>query len=105
MCIANALHTLLTREDLPTSKLIVINSDCLGAFEKVGLKKEGVGRKVAQILKKVRARMAYRGVILPEYEFRHVKAHTGKTDARSWVNDWCDQEAKKWMRTGLAPRE
>lgn len=105
MCMANALYTLLMREDLPATGLIVINNDCLNSFEKVGLRKQGVGRKVAQLLKKVRNRMARRGVILPEYEFRHVKAHSGKGDPRSLVNEWCDQEAKKWMRSGLAPRE
>jgi len=35
------------------------------------------------------------------YEFRHVKAHSGKNDARSFVNEWCDKEAKKWMRYSL----
>lgn len=31
-------------------------------------------------------------------EFRHVKAHTGINDKRSYVNDWCDLEAKKQLR-------
>jgi ribonuclease HI len=30
---------------------------------------------------------------------KHVRAHTGKDDARSWVNEWCDKEAKKQMRS------
>ena len=30
-----------------------------------------------------------------DIEFRHVKAHTGKDDARSYVNDWCDKNAKQ----------
>ena len=29
---------------------------------------------------------------------KHVRAHTGKDNARSHVNAWCDQEAKKRMR-------
>lgn len=28
-------------------------------------------------------------------EFRHVKSHTVICDARSYVNEWCDTEAKK----------
>ena len=29
---------------------------------------------------------------------RHVKAHTGDlTEKRSWINDWCDKEAKRRM--------
>jgi len=98
MCMANALHTLLSQKELPTTNLIVINSDCLFSFEKIGLKKDGIGKTVAQILKKVRKEMAWKGVIMPKFDFRHVKAHNGTPDARSWVNDWCDKEAKKWMK-------
>jgi ribonuclease HI len=29
---------------------------------------------------------------------KHVRAHTGKDDPRSWVNEWCDGMAKKEMR-------
>lgn len=31
-------------------------------------------------------------------EFRHVKAHSGVQDSRSYVNKWCDKEAKKQLR-------
>lgn len=30
--------------------------------------------------------------------FKHVKAHTNATDKRSWVNNWCDMQAKLSMR-------
>lgn len=34
-------------------------------------------------------------------QFRHVKAHNGTEDKRSWVNDWCDRQCKmqfqKWF--------
>jgi len=30
-----------------------------------------------------------------EYRFKHVKAHTNKKDIRSWLNRWCDQNAKE----------
>jgi len=29
---------------------------------------------------------------------RHVKAHTKVSDARSFVNRWCDKQAKKQLR-------
>lgn len=29
---------------------------------------------------------------------RHIKGHNGGRTARSWVNEWCDREAKKHMR-------
>lgn len=30
---------------------------------------------------------------------RHVKAHTGRNDVRSWLNRWCDQQAKQIARS------
>jgi ribonuclease HI len=104
MCMANALHTLLCQKELPSTKIIVVNSDALFAFEKIGLKKEGTGKAVAKILKQLRHATSYKDVIMPKFDFRHVKAHNGTNDARSWVNDWCDKEAKKWMRLQI-PKE
>jgi ribonuclease HI len=31
-------------------------------------------------------------------EIRHVRSHKGTDTARTWVNEWCDQEAKKHLR-------
>lgn len=101
MCMANALYALLTQKELPSTNWIVINSDCLFAFEKIGRKKEGIGKTIADILRKVREQTSVKGVIYPKFEFRHVKAHNGSPDARSWVNEWCDKEAKKWMRESI----
>ena len=99
MCIGNALFTLLAQKELPSAKLIVINSDCLFCFEKIKRKsKDRIGRQVAEILRKVRVKTSFRGEIMSKFEFRHVKAHNGTPDARSFANDWCDKEAKKWMR-------
>lgn len=33
-----------------------------------------------------------------KFKYRHVKAHTSIKDSRTWVNNWCDKEAKKWMK-------
>lgn len=98
MCMANALHALSSHPELPTAELIVINSDCLHAFKKIGLKStDEIGKKIATELKILRAKTAV-GKKMPEFEFRHVKAHSGVNDKRSVVNEWCDAEAKKWMR-------
>lgn len=32
-----------------------------------------------------------------QVEFRHVKAHSGVNDARSYVNEWCDKNAKYYL--------
>ncbi len=97
-CIANALHTLLKIENLPTTNWLIINTDCLGCFNWVKLKsKNPIGKLIAQLIKKIRARCGKNGK-LPKYQLRHVKAHTTNKDARSMVNKWCDNEAKKHMR-------
>jgi ribonuclease HI len=36
-----------------------------------------------------------------ELVLRHVKAHKHKDTPRHWVNDWCDKEAKRLLRTYL----
>lgn len=102
MCMANAIATLLAQKELPGVNLIIINSDALFTFQRIGLnKKDEIGRKVAQLLRQLRKRMSIMESVLPKFEFRHVKAHSGKNDSRSIVNEWCDQEAKKWMRKQL----
>lgn len=94
MCIANALHTLSTYDRLPKCKLIVVNSDCLNCFKLIYRKSPSkAGRKVYEIVRELKKKAS-----VPKVEFRHVKAHSGKGDARSYVNEWCDTEAKKWMR-------
>lgn len=101
MCMANALATLLIQKELPNAKWIIINSDCLCAFEKIKLKSQDhIGKKVAQILRQIR-----KATDMPQFKFRHVKAHSGVDNARSWVNEWCDNEAKKWMRKQLPQLE
>ena len=102
MCMANALHTLSTQKELPSTKWIIINSDCLFSFQHIKRKSQNeLGKFVAEKLKEVRHKMSLNNVIMPQFEFRHVKAHNGTNDARSFVNDWCDKEAKKWMRNSV----
>lgn len=93
-CIANALHTLSSQKELPKCRLIVINSDCLNCFGLIKKKSaNSTGRKIYNILRELRKKTG-----MPKFDFRHVKAHSGVKDARSYVNEWCDKEAKKWMR-------
>lgn len=102
MAIGNALHTLGKHPQLPTTKLIVINTDCTGAMERIKLKSHNeVGRNVARVLRQLRQKTSWRNAIMPKYEFRHVKAHNGIPDSRSFANDWCDKEAKKWIRVAV----
>jgi hypothetical protein len=93
MCIGNAIATLLAQKELPNAKVLVINNDCKFGMHKIQ-KKQGVTAKaVHKLWIKLAARIGSEKNL-----FKYVKAHNGTPDARSWVNDWCDKEAKKWMR-------
>lgn len=97
-CIANALHVLL-KSDIKGMTRLVINSDALYGFERVGRKKPGTGGAVAKLLRQLREKYIPATRWTERFwEFRHVKAHSGVGDKRSWVNEWCDQMAKQEMR-------
>jgi ribonuclease HI len=101
MSIANAIHVLCSIPDLPPTKLIIINSDCLNCFPKIALdSKNEVGRKTAKLLAKLVKKTATESGI-SRYEFRHVRAHTGAQNARSFANEWCDGEARRGMRKAV----
>lgn len=38
-------------------------------------------------------------------EMRHVKAHSGVKDARSYVNEWCDTHAKKALKESVKKKK
>lgn len=38
-------------------------------------------------------------------EFRHVKAHSKVKDARSYVNDWCDKNARKALKESVKKKK
>lgn len=92
-CIGNALATTLGREDLPLVEYIVINTDCIPAITKIKTSKEEYCIKIRNILHKLKVKTKCKSV-----NFKHVKAHSNVNDARSWVNEWCDKEAKKNMK-------
>lgn len=63
-----------------TNLIIVIQSDCVGALDKLETQ-HLVKEKGAQYVK-----------------HKHVKGHRGLQDARACVNTWCDKQAKVEMR-------
>jgi len=95
-CIINAIYTLnkqkwsgITRVIIntdATNAIAILNNDKI-AIEKYNLKWGGVFRSKFNELKQK----------LPHIEFRHIKAHTTTETAKSWVNDWCDKNAKKML--------
>ena len=65
MCMANAIHTLSSQPELPWTKWIIINSDCLYSFERIKLRSQDpIGKKVAQLLRQLRLGM-----------LKHIMAH------------------------------
>lgn len=42
-------------------------------------------------------------------DFRHVKAHSGKNDKRSWVNEYCDRQCKlrfsEWFEKNITNKQ
>lgn len=92
-CIINAIASVLKRKHLLNCETIVINTDskhCISAY-KTPLRPLDITmqRYINQLKEKVKAQ----NVIL-----KHVKAHSGAKDSRRWVNEWCDENAKRHMR-------
>lgn len=68
--------------------VIVAQTDCLNVIQ-IFERKSDLGAKSILDL------VVSRGLQL---RFKHVKAHTGADDRRSWVNRWCDYAAKREQR-------
>lgn len=96
MCIGNAIHTLLSQPSMPKCNVLVINTDCLPAIANIKKGKTTAGQTVGELYKK-----AVTDTDAKKHEFRHVKAHSGVNDCRSYTNAWCDTEAKKQMKKSL----
>lgn len=101
-CIANALHSLLSQPEIPrVNNKIIINTDSMDCIKKLG----GVNRKKYPVhhlaIEMTRKLSKRKDGSYVKFEYRHVKAHEEVKDARGWVNQWCDREAKKWMRKSV----
>ena len=97
-CIINAFKVVLAANAQITK--IIVNTDSLNSIwilenNRKLIKKYDLyfGKSLRRLFKK----------IVKDYdisltiEFRHVKAHSGKDDARSYVNEWCDTNAKIYL--------
>ena len=71
---------------------ILVQSDCEGALHVLN------GRSRSEALNKIWQAAMDRYGFFQTLETRHVKGHTTNGDARSWVNRWCDMEARKYMK-------
>lgn len=110
--IANALHIANKAEDLSKFRVIVY-CDNLKALQTKSFIKHTP--KSSYYQREVEQQEFFDTYIKPyidkcaEFETRHVKGHLAKGDwhngsARNFMNDWCDQEAKRLMRVALRAR-
>ena len=102
MSIANAIATLLAQKELPKVKWLIINTDSIPAItriKKAARTGNDLDKQVELLLRKLKSRLSAKSKI------RHVKAHSKIDDARSKANDWCDKEAKRWMRLAVSQAE
>lgn len=99
-CIGNAIATVLKQPELPKSNYIVVNSDSEISLYKLSVEQERVKKNWLGVMQiRTLAGTLRRKCNTPKknLNYRHVKAHSDVKDSRSWVNEWCDKEAKKWM--------
>jgi len=99
-CIINALYVLFN-EDCNKITRIIINTDCLDVIHiiendlpKIKKYKLEWGFPVRKIYNNL---ISTNNMSHIKIELRHVKSHTGIGDARSYVNEWCDTNAKKQL--------
>lgn len=93
-CIINALKSVLIHKDITN---VIINTDSqqsIDLFTTSTSHLRGENKETWASLRKVYKEVC--GSV--KITFRHVKAHTRVSDARSFVNRWCDTQAKKQLR-------
>lgn len=98
-CIINALTVILKAHKGITK--IIINTDSLNAIafltkDKNHIRRYGLSNSK---LRQFQQYLSYLPIGKITIEYRHVKAHSGVDDRRSYVNEWCDAEAKRQLRT------
>lgn len=85
------MYYVITKVDI-----VIINSDCKNGMKKI---KDGTTELGYIINEMVNELMRITNCVFADY--RHVKAHVAIKDSRTYINDWCDKEAKYHMRNGI----
>lgn len=101
-CIINAL-TVVLKSHTDITKIIV-NTDSLNAIAYLTKDKKHVSKYRLSASKMRQFQQCLLDLKIPasvKIEYRHVRAHTGLNDSRSYVNEWCDMEAKKQLRKAI----
>lgn len=99
MAVANTLHHALLQEMVQDGDHILFQTDCQSAIDAFNR---------ARILVNEQERLVWRyfARTLLQYkltaDFRHVKGHTNRPEARFVTNNHCDRRAKQHMRAARA---
>lgn len=99
MAIVNALHLLKSQNYISVTR-VIINTDCLHFHKYVYGKRERSLKMNKAFSRITQAISSAYGIKSGWLEVRHVKAHTTISNRRTYVNDWCDKEAKKALKYG-----
>lgn len=93
--LANALYILQQKEKNNNRFTLVINTDCKGLITNIQSAK-----KPKEIVRHIRKQLEPYN-----YTMRHIKAHTRNLSTpRSYINNWCDQQAKLEVKTFIKER-
>lgn len=93
--VANALHQGLKLGLIQHSDFVLIQTDCepaIQAFDGTRTKLIEQEEECCNLLTTLQTRFGL------AFEFRHVKGHSGNTEARFAANNRCDKAARKAMR-------
>lgn len=93
-CIGNAITELLSLKEFPKLSYLYCNTDCKNAIRIINTRETELGEIIKANWDSLASALG-----VNTKKFRHVKAHSSVNDARSFVNEWCDKEAKKFMRS------
>jgi ribonuclease HI len=103
--IANGLYRLTKSRRVNEIHGIIINTDCTNAIEAIKgeriLKDKGCTDAIEYIHTYQRILKEANQIDKPTYsyiDYRHVKAHSKIKDSRSFVNDWCDRQARRLVK-------
>lgn len=102
--ISNALYHLATYTGWRGITKVVINTDSLNSIHLLtknseAIKKYRIDR--AKYQNEVRVFQTLVNKLKYNIEMRHVRSHISTETAKQWVNEWCDQEAKKHLHKFL----
>lgn len=104
-CIANAVYTLKHSKFQPIEKVFIYcdNEACVGALNSLARFSDLEKRKVVDEIHFLMIEVCIKhGKTMRDidtfFNVQHVKAHTGNDDKFSRINNWCDENAKLYVK-------